>query len=74
MRHPERKIEYILTGKKRTRTQSRLLLPDYLVWQVQENMVGHYVSNQGHQVDINSFFWRDATKEEARNLELGKPA
>ena len=72
MRHPERKIEYKLTGKKRTRTQTRLLLPNYLVWQVQENMVGHYVSNQGVQVDIDSLFWRDATKEEVRFIDAGE--
>ena len=71
MRHAERKIKHILTGKVRTRTQTRLLFADRLVWQVQENMVGHYVSNQGVQVDIDSVFWRDATKAESRRIEKG---
>lgn len=60
-----------LTGKKRQRTQTRLLLPDYLVWQVEENELATVKTALGKKITRNSTYWRDATPLEAEVIESG---
>ena len=49
-----------LTGKHRHRTQSRLVLPDQLVKQVQVREQGYYMTRRGVKVEVDNTYWRDA--------------
>lgn len=59
-----------LTGKIRPRTQTRLLLPDYIVTQVQVRETGYHVTVRGKKIEVDNMYWRDATEDELESSLL----